>query len=146
MSITGQCLCGAVRFNGSPDRERGISVCHCGQCRRWAGGGPYFAVRMQDGVTLTRDEGLAWFRSSDHGERGFCRHCGTSLFWRVPGSGMDVAVSAGTLEPDHGLEIGAHIWVDDQPDFYEFADSAPRLTAAQAMARAASRRPGPEGA
>ncbi len=135
MSIIGQCLCGAVRFTGIPDRKRGISVCHCGQCRRWAGGGPFFAVRMQGGVALTKDEGLEWFRSSDKGERGFCRHCGTSLFWRAPGAGLDVAVSAGSLAAGHGLKIGAHIWVDDQPGYYEFADDAPRLTAAEALAR-----------
>jgi len=134
MAITGQCLCGAVKFAGEPRTDRGISVCHCGQCRRWASG-PFFAVRMQGGITLTKDEGLEWFRSSAQGERGFCGRCGTSLFWRAPGSGLDVAVSTGALEEGHGLTIAAHIWVDDKPGFYEFADDAPRLTAAQAMAR-----------
>ena len=133
MTTTGQCLCGAVRFSGTPVPGKGMSVCHCGQCRRWASG-PFWAVRMQGGITLTHDDGLAWFRSSDHGERGFCRRCGTSLFWRKPGSGLDVAVSVGSLDPGHGLVIGSHIWVDDKPGYYEFIDDAPRLTAAQAMA------------
>lgn len=133
MSMKGQCLCGAVQFTGTPVPGKGISVCHCGQCRRWCGG-PVFAIRMQGGIALDRDEGLAWFRSSDHGERGFCRHCGAKLFWRKPGSGLDVAVSVGALAPGHGLAIGEHIWIDDKPAFYDFADDAPRLTAAQAMA------------
>ena len=131
MNVTGQCLCGAVRFTGTPTAARSISVCHCGQCRRWATG-PVFACRMEGGVTLTKDEGLTWFASSSEGERGFCRHCGTSLFWRQPGTGLDCAVSVGALDPGHGLSIASHIWIEDKPDFYDFADDAPRLTAAEA--------------
>jgi len=134
MSVKGRCLCGAVQFTGTPVPGRGISVCHCGQCRRWAGG-PFFAVRMQGGITLTQEVGLIWFRSSDHGERGFCDRCGSSLFWRKPGSGLDVAVSVGALVDGHREQIASHIWIEDKPDFYDFADDAPRLTAEQAMAR-----------
>ncbi len=133
--LHGQCLCGAVRFRGTPKAARGISVCHCGQCRRWGGGGPFMSVRFEGGVTFEADETLAWFRSSDHGERGFCARCGSSLFWRAPGQGDDVSASAAALPEDHGLQIGAHIWVEDKPGFYEFADDRPRLTAEQATAR-----------
>ncbi len=132
MSMTGQCLCGAVRFTGTPTQGRGISVCHCGQCRRWASG-PLMSVRMAGGVTLSASGGLAWYASSDHGEHGFCRHCGSTLFWREAGADRDWAVSVGTLAEDHGQEIVEHIWIDDKPDFYDFADDAPRKTAAQCL-------------
>ncbi len=134
MSMTGQCLCGAVQFTGTPTQGGGISVCHCGQCRRWTSG-PLMSVRMAGGVTLTKADGLAWYASSDFGERGFCRRCGSTLFWREAGEERDWAVSVGTLAEGHGQRIAEHIWVDDKPDFYDFADDAPRLTAAQAMAR-----------
>ena len=134
MQITGQCLCGAVQFTGTPIQGGGISVCHCGQCRRWASG-PLMSVRMADGVTLTTSDGLAWHASSDFGERGFCRNCGSTLFWREAGAERDWAVSVGTLAEGHGQRIAEHIWVDDKPGFYDFADDAPRLTAAQAIAR-----------
>ena len=130
MELTGGCLCGAVRFRGEPD-ARSIRVCHCGQCRRW-GGGPLFAVHFVGGVALERDEGLTWFRSSEIAERGFCRQCGSSLFWRRIGEARDWAVSAGALDTAEGLRITEHIWIDDKPDFYDFANDAPRLTAAQA--------------
>ncbi len=86
MQITGQCLCGAVQFTGTPVEGRGIHVCHCGQCRRWVSG-PVMVIRMAGGVVLTKSKGLVWYASSDRGERGFCCHCGSSLFWRVPGGG-----------------------------------------------------------
>jgi len=128
----GQCLCGAVRFHGTPT-ARGIGACHCGQCRRWAGGAPFMAVRFENGVTFEAAGDLVWYRSSDHGERGFCRVCGSSLFWRAPGDGDDVAVSAGALPEGHGLALAEHIWVDDQPGWYAFADDCPRKTAAECL-------------
>lgn len=137
--LHGQCLCGAVRFHGEPDTAHGVSVCHCGQCRRWGGGGPFIAVRYKGGVTFDANETLVWHRSSEHGERGFCGRCGASLFWRMPGQGDDVSASLGALPDDHGLEIAAHIWVEDKPDWYEFADDRPRLTAADVAAQKAAR-------
>ena len=126
--LTGQCLCGSVKFSGLPDN--GIGVCHCGQCRRW-GAGPFMEVDMSTGVRFETDEGLSWYRSSEIGERGFCRRCGSSLFWRRVGAGAAMSVSAHALQTDHGLELTQHIWVDDKPDWYDFADDAPRKTAAE---------------
>ncbi len=126
----GRCLCGAVRFHGTLPEGPCLEVCHCGQCRRW-GSGPYMSFHFVDGVTLDADEGLAWYRSSDVGERGFCRRCGSSLFWRKPGAGSDMAVSAGTLEPGAPVAIRSHIWVEDKPGWYDFADDTPRRTAAE---------------
>ncbi len=136
MTMTGQCLCGAVRFTAQ-DVPHQIGVCHCGQCRRWASG-PYFAVRAGS-VTFEGEDNLGRYRSSDWAERGFCNRCGSSLFWREKEAERDWAVSVGALDATndggHGQRITEHIWIDDKPDFYDFADDAPRLTAAQAMAR-----------
>jgi hypothetical protein len=135
--MDGQCLCGAVRFHGEPDTGRGVSVCHCGQCRRWGGGGPLIAVRFRGGLTFDAAETLVWYPSSDHGERGFCSRCGSSLFWRAPGQENDASASLGALQEDHGLEIAHHIWVEDKPGWYDFADDKPRYTAAEWEARRA---------
>ena len=132
-TLHGQCLCGSVRFHGILQTGRGVGLCHCGQCRRWASG-PFMAIRFERGVTFDADASLKWFKSSDYGERGFCSDCGSSLFWRVTGGGKDMAISVSTLPDDHGIEIMEHIWVDDQPHWYAFADDTPRLTAAQAIA------------
>lgn len=137
--MNGHCLCGAVRFSGGPV-SRGVDICHCGMCRRWSSG-PLMALHLAGGVTVAEGSPLAWFKSSDHGERGFCTVCGTGLFWRSPGGSNDWAVNAHALETAEGLEVTEHIWVDDKPDFYEFADRAPRLTAADWLARHAAKEP-----
>lgn len=134
----GACLCGAVRFSGGLAPGPGVHVCHCGMCRRW-GGGPFMAVHLAGGVRVDAGEALVWHASSAHGERGFCNRCGTSLFWRVPGEPADWAVNVHALDEDHGQTIAEHIWVDDRPGFYDFADTTPRLTAADFMARLRSK-------
>ena len=90
-------------------------------------------VRFEGGVSFDDDAALTWYKSSEHGERGFCRVCGSSLFWRAPGDGNDVAINVSTLPEDHGLDLFEHIWVDDKPDWYEFADDCPRRTAADVL-------------
>ncbi len=131
-AVTGKCLCGAVTFTGTP-AERGTGVCHCKMCRMQSSG-PFFAVRMVDGVHITQDQALKWYDASDIGERGFCTDCGSTLFWRSkdcePGQW---AVSAGTLPDDAVPEIFEHIWNDDKAPYYEFADAAPRRTAAECL-------------
>lgn len=94
-------------------------------------------IRCAGGITLTEGETLAWYRSSDDGERGFCSRCGSSLFWRVAGEPRDWAVNVHAFGDAHGQTIREHIWIDAKPDFYDFTDPAPRLTGAEANARPA---------
>jgi hypothetical protein len=83
------------------------------------------AARHAD-FRLLSDAGLAWFASSTDARRGFCRHCGSTLFWQ--GDGRDyVSIAAGTLDDSGGLQIAAHIFTADKGGYYEIADSAPQL-------------------
>ncbi len=127
----GSCLCGAVTFSVEAELTDPLA-CHCKQCRQQSG--HFFAAvhAPKDAVTFACQDGLTWYRASDLAARGFCRECGSTLFWRRVGGGNAMSVSANALQDDHGLKLEQHIWVDDKPDWYEFADDAPRLTAAQA--------------
>ena len=93
------------------------------------------SVRFEAGVVLGSHADLVWHASSDWAERGFCRRCGTSLFWRLTGEPSDWIVNLHALGDDHGLTIDEHIWVDQKPSCYDFADATPRLTEAEFMAR-----------
>lgn len=132
-AVCGSCLCGAVAFSGHVAEDTGVFVCHCGQCRRWSAG-PLMVTRFEDGVEVAPGAPLAWYASSEHGERGFCTRCGTTLFWREPGAERHWEVSVNALGDDHGLSLAAHIWVDFQPGWYDFADDAPRRTSAEILA------------
>lgn len=132
----GHCLCGAVRFRATP-LSRAMSVCHCSLCRRWAGG-VGMAVACDPALQLDDDSALGVYRSSEWGERVFCRACGSSLFWRAR-DGSALMVSAQAFDDPSVFELTLEIFVDDQPCNYAFAQSTRRLTAAQTLATFATR-------
>ncbi len=61
MEKTGQCLCGAVTFTAH-NVEMHHHACHCGMCRRWAGG-PVFAAAAER-VTFAGLDHAARYESS----------------------------------------------------------------------------------
>jgi len=116
----GSCLCGGVAYEvDGPLRD--VIGCHCRQCRKTTGHMMAATAAALESFTITRDEGLQWYRSSDAAERGFCNTCGSSLFWRADGKDY-VAISAGTLDGPTGMKIAGHIFCADKGDYYEILD------------------------
>lgn len=117
---TGGCLCGAVRFEvAGPMRE--VLICHCKQCRTQHGHAAAFTGAPADRFRMVEQRGLAWYRSSDKAERGFCRECGSSLFWRRIGA-AHLSVTAGSLDEPTGLTCGAHVFTAFKGDCYEIGE------------------------
>lgn len=124
-SLKGRCLCGAIRFELSPP-IRDVIVCHCRQCAQWTGYAVAATAVAPDNFKLiSGEEALQWYAASDHAERGFCRDCGSSLFWK-PADGSRISVLAGGLEPPTGLTISAHIFVASKSDYDVIAGEAPQ--------------------
>jgi hypothetical protein len=120
----GSCLCGAVRFEITGPL-RGSLACHCSQCRKTSG--HYWSATrclLQD-LHFFNEEGLTWFRSPDQARRGFCRHCGASLFWQVDG-GEHISIGSGTLDLPTGLRTLGHIFVKDKSDYVDIASGSPQ--------------------
>ncbi len=122
---TGGCLCGGVRYEVR-GALRPVVMCHCTQCRRMTGHLMAATAARHSDFRLLADGGLSWYASSAAARRGFCRHCGSTLFWQ--GDGRDyVSIAAGTLDDSSGLRIAFHIFTADKGGHYEIADSAPQL-------------------
>jgi hypothetical protein len=121
---TGRCLCGAVRFRAS-DELREVIACHCTQCRRQTGHF-YAATNVRDAaLTIEGGENVTWYRASDTAGRGFCRTCGSALFWKADGS-AHTSILAGAFDQPTGLKMGVHIFCEDKGDYYEINDDAPQ--------------------
>ena len=122
---TGSCLCGAVKYEvHGPLRP--VIACHCVQCRKQTG--TYMsATAAKDGdLKIVEDRGLKWYRSSDKASRGFCRECGSVLFWK--GDGRDyTAITAGSIDGPTGAPLDGHIYCESAGDYYEIAGGAYRL-------------------
>ncbi len=88
-----------------------------------------YTEMASDELTLLEDRGLGWY-VADGRERGFCRECGASVFWRRSGGGS-TSIAAGTLDEPSGLRTMAHIFVDSKGDYYELTDELPRFGASR---------------
>jgi hypothetical protein len=120
----GGCLCGGVRYEvRGPLRE--VMACHCSQCRRTSGHYAAMTSAASADLVLTRADTLAWYASSPAAERGFCRVCGSNLFWK-PKAEERTSITAGTLDMPTGLKMNEHIFVADKSDYYELDDDLPK--------------------
>jgi hypothetical protein len=122
--LRGSCLCGAVRFSVNGELEGG-DACHCIQCRKHSG--HYFASTdiPKAAFKIDGEDQLAWYQSSDRVRRGFCRSCGSSLFWD-PMASEKIAVAMGAFDDPTGTRLHMHIFTSEKGDYYEIADGLPQ--------------------
>ena len=128
----GSCLCGAVRFEAR-GVETGYHACHCGMCLRWCGG-PFFGVGAEH-VTFEGAESLGRYASSEWAERGFCRTCGTTLFYFLkPKQAYTLCV--GAFSDPTRFRLVREIFIDHKPASYALTGDHPRLTEREVFAEA----------
>ena len=131
-SVTGGCLCGAVRYEISdPPSEGGL--CHCRVCQKTTGSAFEALIGcLRATFRYTKGEPKR-YRSSSIMEKCFCSHCGSPLTDRylVPVSeflSMDkVWVHIGTLDEPEAITINSHYGVESQLPWLHFDESQPRV-------------------
>ena len=121
---TGGCLCGGVRYEIHGE-VLDVFYCHCSKCRRFHGNyGAYTSAYRRD-LVFRNANTLKWFHSTTDETpdvyRGFCRECGSSLFWDPRGKPR-ISIAAGSLDPPSGLAGAGHVWVSQKGDYYEITD------------------------
>ncbi len=126
-NLAGGCLCGGVRYELSgPCRD--IINCHCQNCRRTHGHiAAYTSVRQSD-LNLIKQQTLQWYHDqSPDTWRGFCNHCGASLFWDARDGRGKISVAAGSLDAGAGLKTIGHVYVSEAGQYYEIDDGLPQF-------------------
>lgn len=127
----GSCLCGAVRFSAR-QASKSVGACHCGMCRKW-GGGPLMAVDCGSEVSFEGEDEISVFDSSSWAERGFCRRCGSHLFYRLKESGQHI-VPVGLFDNQDAFVFASQVFVDRKPAYYSFANETREMTEAEIFA------------
>jgi hypothetical protein len=127
---SGKCLCGAVRFTAE-NVETHHHACHCGMCRRWSGG-PAFATAAE-GVRFEGEKNIVRYASSDWAERGFCKRCGSSLFYFLKPAGQYM-IYVGAFDEPKDFTLAGEIYIDHKPAGYAFAGDLPKRTEAEVLA------------
>jgi len=128
---SGHCLCGKVSITAR-NASNNVGACHCKMCRRW-GGGPFIEIDCGVDVAIDGESNVAVFDSSDWAERGFCRNCGTHLFYRLKESGQHM-IPVGLFETSDNLVFKSQVFIDEKPDYYAFANETKDFTAAEVFA------------
>ena len=114
------CLCGAVQITVDSDLPEG-DACHCSQCRKQSG--HYWASvdLPTDSVTISGEDNVSWYQSSEKVRRGFCKTCGSFLFWD-PIHHDKIAIALGAFDEPTKTRLFSHIFVASKGDYYDIDD------------------------
>ena len=129
--LKGSCQCGAVRYE-APGPVLGVDHCHCSMCRKLHGAlFASFGTVDRDSLTITGEEQLREFRSSEMVHRRFCGLCGGQVFALDPARPDRIALCLGSLDagemPNHDPAVERHIFWDSKVAWHDPADGAPRV-------------------
>ena len=119
----GGCLCGAVRYETTSD-PLNQRVCHCRACQKVIGAAFNARVLMRiEHVAISGS--ISTFHSSETLERGFCSHCGSSIFSRRVSAGV-IGLTAGSLDQPSLFKPDMHFWVSSKQPWLIIADNLPQ--------------------
>ena len=130
--INGTCLCGSVLIQVNPKENR-FDACHCNMCRKWSGG-PALTIDGGDEVKFKGEEYISIYQSSAWAERGFCKKCGTHLFYRLKNSSY-CNFPMGLFKETEKFQFNMQIFIDSKPECYEFANKTETMTEAEVVAK-----------
>ena len=117
MSGSGRCECGGVTFIVEGDL-RDVFHCYCGRCRHFTGHHMAATAALPSQVSFPTAETLSWYSPDPTVEYGFCRQCGSSLFWRAAALPDKLCICAGALDQPSGLVTTKAWWVAEAPDYH----------------------------
>ena len=127
MKLQGHCLCGEVGVS-IPELSEEITVCHCHMCQKFFGG-PFLSLAgvLPKEVEIDGEEQIQRYLSSEWAERGFCKQCGSSLFYHSLADD-EYYFPAGLFAEIDQAKLTTEIFYDQKPTFFHFKESTEKLT------------------
>ncbi|MFK7816429.1 MAG: GFA family protein [Gammaproteobacteria bacterium] len=113
-----------------------MGACHCGICRKWTGG-PLMAVDCGTDVSFSGKQHIKIYNSSEWAERGFCKQCGSHLFYRLKENNQHIMM-VGLFDNLDDIEFDHQVFVDDKPKFYDFSNQTISMTGEEVFAQFSS--------
>jgi len=132
--MKGQCLCAAIQFEIQGPTDF-VAHCHCRSCRLSRG----VAFVTWTGVPRDRfrfvrgESNVSWYRSSESILWGFCKTCGSSIFYQADRPGHPEApkldrmyVSVGSLTSPIDKMPTAHVSYEEHVAWIEGSHALPK--------------------
>lgn len=110
-SLTGSCLCGAVRYTATGEAQR-FYHCHCSRCRKVSGSGHSSNLFVKGSLTWDSGEELIRRYKPPQAARftnAFCASCGSRLPRFIEQQGI-VFIPAGSLDDEPEFSPQARIF------------------------------------
>ncbi len=122
----GSCLCGEVQFRFERF-DGGIAHCHCSMCRKFTGAAfaTFGAVNCDEIIWEKAQSAITIFDSSEQAQRGFCKHCGSSLFYRLKLPNAPYEIALGLLDEEPSAAVTANIFCQNRPQWPRSLETLP---------------------
>ena len=138
MSLKGRCACKAINYSIG-ENPKTFHACYCATCQAWSGG-VLLSVEAGKNPTIDDPDGnLAVWKSSPWAERGFCKTCGSSLFYRVTAPGPlqgSHYFCPGGIEDWGDMKLDKELYVDCKPSGYCFQTGPDHVAMTKAQVEA----------
>ncbi len=118
----GSCLCKSVSFEVAGELPT-VTACHCGMCRKITGHYEAGVDVDKSALKILDEANITWYQSSEKARRGFCKTCGSVLFFE-PTKGDWIGISIGAFDGPLDTKLTKHIFVSFKADYYEINDGA----------------------
>lgn len=130
MTITGECFCGAIRYEIT-GALRDARSCHCSRCRKAfsAQASAYALVEPDDFRWLAGEEALTTY-TGEHGfGLRFCSTCGSTLCGIF--EGQVHGITLGCVNGDPGIAISRHLFTASRAPWEVLPDGIVAFEAGQ---------------
>lgn len=123
-SLSGRCLCGAVRFilSAAPVAAR---ICWCRDCQRYSANGSANIIVPTAALEIS-GQTTEFERTADSGNKirqRFCPTCGSALFANAAVRPELTGVRVGALDDPSSVRPTMNIWTDSAPAWAHFDDA-----------------------
>lgn len=91
------------------------------------------AVDCRKNAQWSGQENISVYLSSSWAERGFCRQCGTNLFYRFKSTG-DELIPAGLFDDESQLKLKREVFVEQRAPGYAYANDTHKISSHELQA------------
>ncbi len=129
MTVTGRCLCGAVRWQ-SAEPPITTRACWCRVCQYLGAGSGTVGACFRTATFTVAGETSDYASVADSGSRmhrRFCPRCGTPLFSEAEARPHLIFVRGGTFDDPELARPAMTIWTASAPTWACIDDDSPRL-------------------
>jgi hypothetical protein len=130
MKVTGQCHCGAIRYEAEIDPAR-VSACHCTDCQRLSGSAYRVSVPApKETFRLLTGTPRVYFKTADSGNKRahtFCPDCGSPIYSSAISDPPMYSLRVGCLDQRAQLPPAKQIWCRSSLDWAMNLEDVPKV-------------------